>query len=420
MHLFRDRPAGRFSPARLFRPDLLVVIGAKTTVGAQVHANILAAGFKGAIVAADAASEIAALAAPPDLAIIAAPDAADLMPALSAKGTFAAVAVSDAEGVDEPQRRAGMRVLGPRSFGIAVPGIGLNATLSHCRCRRAGSALVSQSASLCRSVIDWAQPNGVGFSHIVGIGGRADIGFGLVLDWLARPRHRRDPAGHPATAGPPRVRLRRPRRRRGCARWWRSVRAAVADPDRCGRPCLRGGAAARRRAMRRRPGGPAGRRRNAWPAPVRCAARRSRIVTNAIGPGRLAADAVLGRAAPRRRHRAVGNPPRPSSGILPDRHWRRRDPGDRRRAGGACSDGRDHGGDGASARAARSRVPLLVCAMGETTGAVNRAAWPKPGCRCSPRRSRRCAVSCTWCRTAATVPRRASCRPARCCRRAGP
>ena len=35
-------------------------------------------------------------------------------------------------------------------------------------------------------MLDWARPNGVGFSHIVGMGGRADIGFGIVLDWLSR------------------------------------------------------------------------------------------------------------------------------------------------------------------------------------------------------------------------------------------
>ena len=45
---------------------------------------------------------------------------------------------------------------------------------------------MSQSAALCRTVIDWAGPNGVGFSYIVGIGGNADIGFGRVLDWLSR------------------------------------------------------------------------------------------------------------------------------------------------------------------------------------------------------------------------------------------
>jgi acetyltransferase len=34
-------------------------------------------------------------------------------------------------------------------------------------------------------VIDWAGPNGVGFSHVIGVGGNADIGFAVALDWLA-------------------------------------------------------------------------------------------------------------------------------------------------------------------------------------------------------------------------------------------
>ena len=33
MHLLRDKPAGRFSPARLFRPDSVVVIGAASDGG---------------------------------------------------------------------------------------------------------------------------------------------------------------------------------------------------------------------------------------------------------------------------------------------------------------------------------------------------------------------------------------------------
>jgi acetyltransferase len=77
-------------------------------------------------------------------------------------------------------------VLGPGSFGIAVPSIGLNASRAHLVPPAGRIGLISQSASLCRAVVDWAGPNGVGFSHIVGIGGRADIGFGQVLDWLSR------------------------------------------------------------------------------------------------------------------------------------------------------------------------------------------------------------------------------------------
>ena len=35
-------------------------------------------------------------------------------------------------------------------------------------------------------MLDWAGPNGVGFSHIIGIGGNADLGFAVALDWLSR------------------------------------------------------------------------------------------------------------------------------------------------------------------------------------------------------------------------------------------
>ncbi len=47
MDLLRDKPAGRFSAARLFRPDSVVVIGAASEVGGQVMANLRSGGFKG-------------------------------------------------------------------------------------------------------------------------------------------------------------------------------------------------------------------------------------------------------------------------------------------------------------------------------------------------------------------------------------
>src|SRR5262249_33460021 len=163
----------------------------------------------------------------------------------------------------------------------------------HMPVRAGGVGLVSSSASLCRAVIDWAQPNGVGFSHIVGIGDRADIGFGLVLDWLSR-----DPG-----TGAILLDIRRLRDRRAflsAARAASRLRPVVAI----------------------RPGGvlaaPTGAAERAFEAALRRAgvlcvtdledllaaaetlarARPLRseslcIVTNAIGPGRIAADAVL-------------------------------------------------------------------------------------------------------------------------------
>jgi acyl-CoA synthetase (NDP forming)/GNAT superfamily N-acetyltransferase len=179
---------GRFRPAALFQPASVAVIGGQTEAGLQVLANLNAAGFKGPILTADTPAAIAALSTPPDLAVICAP--AESMPAsfaaLAGLGTRAAVVISMAAGLRDLARETGLRAFGPGSFGIAVPAIGLNATRAHLQPRPGRLALVSQSAALCRAVLDWAEPNGVGFSHIIGIGGNEDLGFAPALDWLSR------------------------------------------------------------------------------------------------------------------------------------------------------------------------------------------------------------------------------------------
>jgi acetyltransferase len=197
MNLFRAKPIGRFAPAALFRPDSVAVIGAGTPMGAKVMRNLHDGGFKGAVLPVDATlravagvlayPSVADLPVAPDLAVIADPDVvADALPALATKSCFAAVVLADADGLAELVQRTGVRALGPASFGLVVPGLGLNASRAHLNPAQGRLALVSQSTSLCRTVLDWAGPNGVGFSHVIGIGGNADLGFGAALDWLAR------------------------------------------------------------------------------------------------------------------------------------------------------------------------------------------------------------------------------------------
>lgn len=180
--------SGRFRAEHLFRPRSVALIGTETDQGALCLENLRGAGFGGAVHSLDAGDDLAALPGAPDLAVLAC--AAEAAPgallALAERGTFAAVALGPVPDLLAAGRAAGVRVLGPSSFGVAVPGIGLNATTGHLPPLPGRLALISQSAALCRSVLDWAEPNGVGFSHIVGTGGNADIGFGLVLDWLSR------------------------------------------------------------------------------------------------------------------------------------------------------------------------------------------------------------------------------------------
>lgn len=173
----------RFDPEALFAPKIVFLSGAATSsIGAGLRASMEQAGFPGRII--EASDEAAAI----DLALIA--DPPDRVPtvlsALAGKLRGAAIVYADVEGLRDMALAARVRVIGPRSFGIAAPGAKLNALRSHMPPPPGRVALLGQSPALARAVIDWAAPNGIGFSHVVGIGGNADIGFGRVLDHLSR------------------------------------------------------------------------------------------------------------------------------------------------------------------------------------------------------------------------------------------
>ncbi len=294
-----------FAPERLFHPATVALSGAGTVVGREILGNLLAGGFGGAILpvlpGAPAISgllahpDIASLPLAPDLAIVADPpeQVPGQLAALAARGCFAAIVPTMVPDLAAAARAAGVRVLGPGSFGLIVPALGLDASRGHLPAHPGRLALVSQSAALCRAVLDWAGPGGVGFSHIIGIGGNADIGFAPVLDWLSR-----DPETRLILLDI--RRLRDPRRFLSAARAASRLRPVVAlraggwlvDPS--GRAealfaqalhragvltvaCFEDLLAAAETLARARP----------------AAGDTLAIVTNAIGPGRLAADAAL-------------------------------------------------------------------------------------------------------------------------------
>ena len=185
MSIPRLAQAGRFDPERLFHPGSIALLGAETRLGGLIHANLLLAGFAGTIsTKVTSGIDLAVIAEPAERVIAA-------MEALAAVGCFAAIVASDAPGLPDSDLaaaalRTGVRVIGPNAFGLAATAIGLNATSGHLPAPAGRLALVSQSAGLCRAVIDWAGPNGVGFSHVIGLGRAADLGFAAALDWLSR------------------------------------------------------------------------------------------------------------------------------------------------------------------------------------------------------------------------------------------
>ncbi len=375
---------GHFVPDSLYRPQSLAVIGAETAAGAQIMANVALSGFKGPI---QSVGEAADLTGRLDLAVIATDAVIPAMETLATKGCFAAVVPGPAEGIAEAARRTGVRVLGPHSFGIAVPGIGLNASRAHLPPPPGRLALVSQSAALCRAVIDWAGPNGVGFSHIVGVGANADLGFGPALDWLSR-----DPG-----TGAILLDIRRLKSRRvflSAARAAARLRPVVAI--RAGGRLVDEGAGDAELAFEaalRRAGVLRVERLEDLLAAAETLSRAHplrheglAIVTNAIGPGRMAADAALRHglklaALDGAEHGIVHVPLEQADRLAPTAAQVAIAAG----VGGvllvhAPTSATDDPVTKALIETAPDiRSPLLVCAMGETTGAPQRAALVRAG-----------------------------------------
>jgi acyl-CoA synthetase (NDP forming)/RimJ/RimL family protein N-acetyltransferase len=194
----------------LFRPASIALI-ADGPVGAVLARNLFAGGFDGPVMpvtpgarsvgSALAYPSVAALPMAPDLAVIAAPPGTlpGLIAELGGRGTRAAAIVGTdrpaaAEGLDGRRLRQAMldaarphllRILGPDGFGLMAPHHGVNASLGHVAPQSGDLAFVSQSGAVAAAVLDRATRRGIGFSHVVSLGGMADVDFGDMLDWLA-------------------------------------------------------------------------------------------------------------------------------------------------------------------------------------------------------------------------------------------
>ncbi|MGE5516665.1 MAG: GNAT family N-acetyltransferase [Bacteroidota bacterium] len=196
----------------LFRPQSVAVIGATTkprTPGSVVMKNLLQANFTGPIIPVTAEHQsvagvlaypdIASLPMVPDLGLICSAPATvpGVVRALGERGTRAACIMTsgldhehDEQGrtlLDAAMAEAkpfGLRLLGPNSMGILVPGIGLNASVAPEDALKGKIAFVSQSGALCTAVLDWACTKGIGFSHFIHTGEGADVSLGDVLDYL--------------------------------------------------------------------------------------------------------------------------------------------------------------------------------------------------------------------------------------------
>lgn len=76
-------------------------------------------------------------------------------------------------------------VLGPRSFGVQRPHLGLNLSHMPHGALSGRVALVTQSRSLTAAVLDWADDVSLGFSAVISLGDESGLQGAEVLDFLA-------------------------------------------------------------------------------------------------------------------------------------------------------------------------------------------------------------------------------------------
>ncbi len=197
----------------MFNPSSVALVGTSQepgSIGAVLAHNMISGGFQGDIFPISAKygtigglpayPDLDSLPKTPDLAVIAAPPETfpQIIEKLGSLGTRSAVVISAGfgeEGSEEGHRLRDrmldsarphlLRIIGPGSRGIMLPGVGLNAGLGHVQPLKGNIAFVSQSGSIQASVLDWATSRGIGFSHIVSMGNMSDVDFGDMLDYLA-------------------------------------------------------------------------------------------------------------------------------------------------------------------------------------------------------------------------------------------
>ncbi|WP_027178300.1 bifunctional acetate--CoA ligase family protein/GNAT family N-acetyltransferase [Maridesulfovibrio bastinii] len=196
----------------LFQPSSVAVIGATNDAGNAgniLMRNLMGGGFLGPVMPVAADDEaisgvltyksVSELPKIPDLAIICRPleECPEIIIQLRKRGVKAAAIIGPGYTTqDEDERKKirknlviaaqppKMRLLGPKSLGLIIPHMNLNASIAPLVAKQGKIAFVSQSDSFITTVLDWADSNEIGFSHVISLGSRVDLSFSDVLDYL--------------------------------------------------------------------------------------------------------------------------------------------------------------------------------------------------------------------------------------------
>lgn len=201
------------SIASLLEPKSIAVVGASTqagSVGNDIVKNLVTQGFQGKVFPVNPkTSELYGVSCFPNVSsieddiecvVIAVP--ASIVPQVLReaveKGIRAAIVVSAGFGesghedleqeIASIAERGGISLLGPNCLGVVNPSLSLNASFARTLPKRGGVAFLSQSGALGTAILDAAGNYGIGISKFVSLGNKARLDEQALLEYLAQDR----------------------------------------------------------------------------------------------------------------------------------------------------------------------------------------------------------------------------------------
>jgi acetyltransferase len=207
---------GRQALDTIFAPKSVAVIGATETIGSvgrTIVWNLMSSSFGGtiypvnpkrpSILGIKAYPNLTAVPEVVDLIVVVTPAATipDIIKEAVDVGVKSAIIISAGfketgpSGVElerqilEHARRGNMRIIGPNCLGVMSPVTGLNATFASTIARRGSVGFISQSGALCTAILDWSLRENVGFSSFVSIGSMLDVDWSDLIYYLGDDPH---------------------------------------------------------------------------------------------------------------------------------------------------------------------------------------------------------------------------------------
>ncbi len=213
----REQRAVAASILPIFYPRSVAVIGAsrtETSIGARLFRNLMRTDFSGVVYPVNPSTDVVGsvrtyptvLDVPDDvdLAMIVVPAAhvLDVVRQCAQKGVRGLVVISAGFSEIGPEgaareaelleivRSGGMRMVGPNCMGVlnTDPAVSLNGTFAPVFPPRGNVAMLSQSGALGIAILDYARRHDIGISTFVSVGNKADVsGNDLILSWEEDP-----------------------------------------------------------------------------------------------------------------------------------------------------------------------------------------------------------------------------------------